>query len=93
LRRLAALWQRFGSAWFDMLRAMNSAAHDPERTPSPPASYLFTLRIWIEQGDGERWRGRLEAVASGEVRHCRDWPQLVRHLRELLAGLTAAHSQ
>ncbi len=57
--------------------------------PLTPMSYLFTVRFWIEHGDeGEGWRGRLEMVSSGEVRHCRDWEQLVSHLREMLESVT-----
>jgi hypothetical protein len=66
---------------------MNPASKEGE--PALPSSYLFTLRFWVERGaEGEGWRGRLESVSSGEVRHCRDWQQLVSYLREMLESTT-----
>lgn len=42
-------------------------------------SQLFTVRVWLEElGNGQtEWRGKVQHVASGEVRYFRDWSTLV----------------
>lgn len=54
-----------------------------------PRSHLFTLRLWGEPlGDGRvELRGRVQHVLSGERRHFRDWPTLVRYLEQKLQEL------
>lgn len=52
----------------------------------PPASQLFTLRVWLETDeDGSiRWRGKLRHVPSGEIRHFRGWAALIPLLLDML---------
>ena len=56
------------------------AIHDPARVQ------LFMLRMWREELDEGRveWRGKVQHVASGEVRYFRDWPALIAYLQEML---------
>lgn len=51
-----------------------------------PRSHLFTLWLWTEEiGEGHReWRGRVQAITSGEDRYFRDWPILIANLRQML---------
>ena len=51
------------------------------------SSHLFTLRLWQEElGSGEvEWRGRVQHVASGEVRYFRKWPTLIAFLTSVLS--------
>ena len=53
---------------------------------SRPRSYLFTLRIWMEDvSDGQtEWRGRLRFGLHGETRHFRSWLSLIEYLKEFL---------
>jgi hypothetical protein len=46
-------------------------------------SYLFTIRIWIEESGrpGETWRGQVEHILSGERQYFRDWGTLVKFLQ------------
>jgi hypothetical protein len=46
---------------------------------SSQASYLFTLRVWVEEIDENKheWRGRIHHVASNERRYFRDWSALI----------------
>ncbi len=53
----------------------------------PPArTYLFTVRVWLEDlGEGQaEWRGEVHEVLSGERRYFRDWPTLVAFLQAML---------
>jgi hypothetical protein len=52
----------------------------------PPASCLFTLRVWrAEAADGGAdWRGQLQHVLSGESRYFQGWPALVACVCALL---------
>ncbi|RME65452.1 MAG: hypothetical protein D6790_01815 [Caldilineae bacterium] len=54
--------------------------------PRSPPSHFFTLRLWKEDVDAETpiWRGRLQNLASGEVRYFQDWEALVERLMELM---------
>ncbi len=58
-------------------------------------SYLFTLRLWLEElGDDRReWRGQVRHVTSGEVRYFRDWQTLVEHLKAVLASMEVAKEE
>jgi hypothetical protein len=60
--------------------------------PSPfYASQLFTVRVWIEEHqDGRKeWRGKVQHVASGNVRYFRDWTALVTYMQQKLADSPA----
>ena len=52
------------------------------------SSHLFMLRLWREElGGGEmEWRGKVQHVASSEVRYFRDWPALIAFLLQVLPG-------
>ena len=65
---------------------------DMEHERQHPLSHLFTLRLWEESlGEGKaEWRGRVQALASGETAFFRDWPGLVTTLTRLIAKPTAA---
>ncbi len=54
-----------------------------------PRSHLFTIRVWKEEiGPGQtEWRGKVQLVASGEVRYFRDWAGLVPLLIAMLSEL------
>lgn len=47
---------------------------------------LFTLRIWIVNGDANafQWRGRLQNIQSGEVYFCKDGNTLVKLIENSL---------
>ena len=49
-------------------------------------SHLFTVRVWIETAeDGSSdWRGRLQHIPSGEVRHFRGWAALIPLMLDIL---------
>jgi hypothetical protein len=49
-------------------------------------SHLFTVRLWLEDlGDGQtEWRGKVQYIPSGEVRHFREWSTLLAFLLEML---------
>lgn len=49
-------------------------------------THSFLVRIWCEDlGRGEReWRGRIQHLRSGEVRHVHGLPALFAALAELL---------
>ncbi len=49
-------------------------------------SYLFTVRLWLEQlGKGRtEWRGKAQHVTSGTVRYFRDWPTLIAFMEKML---------
>lgn len=61
-----------------------------------PQSFLFTFRLWQSRdahGDAA-WRGRLEAVTTGQVRYLNDLQNVTALLRELLRELeTETRSQ
>jgi hypothetical protein len=65
---------------------------DMEHERQHPQSYLFTLRLWEETlGEGQaEWRGRVQALASGETAFFRDWTGLVATLTRLIAKSAAA---
>ncbi len=46
-----------------------------EANQSSQSSYLFMLRLWLEDlGSGQTdWRGKVQHVNSGEARYFRDW--------------------
>ena len=64
---------------------------DIEHERQHPQSHLFTLRLWEETlGEGQaKWRGRVQALASGETVFFRDWPGLVTTLTRLISKSTA----
>jgi hypothetical protein len=47
--------------------------------------------VWTEElGEGKtEWRGRLYSVATGQVRHFREWDMLLVYVRELLEQPTS----
>ncbi len=49
-------------------------------------SYLFTVRLWLEQlGNGRtEWRGKAQHVMSGQARYFRDWPALIAFIEKML---------
>lgn len=49
-------------------------------------SYLFTVRLWLEDlSDGRtEWRGEVHQVTTGQSRYFRDWPSLAQALLTLL---------
>jgi hypothetical protein len=65
---------------------------DIEHERQHPHSHLFTLRLWEEVlGEGKaEWRGRVQALASGETAFFRDWPGLVATLTRLIAKSAGA---
>ena len=58
----------------------------PERDELSSRSHLFMVRVWLEDlGDGKtEWRGKVQCVASGEVRYFRDWQTLIAYLQDTL---------
>ena len=56
-------------------------------------TYLFTLRLWLEElgDDRSEWRGQLQPVGSGEARYFRDWQTLVAFLVAMLSESDAGH--
>ncbi|PJB67890.1 MAG: hypothetical protein CO094_02685 [Anaerolineae bacterium CG_4_9_14_3_um_filter_57_17] len=52
----------------------------------PQQSHLFTLRVWMVNGDhaAPTWRARLQNIQSGEVNYCRDWNALIACIEEAL---------
>jgi hypothetical protein len=56
----------------------------------PPHSYLFTVRLWVEElGEGRiEWRGQVQHVVSGEKLYFRDWPTMLAFLRAKLQEFT-----
>jgi hypothetical protein len=46
--------------------------------PSDPQSHLFLVRVWREEGQSgpAEYRGRVQHVLSGELRHFRTWSAL-----------------
>ncbi len=61
-----------------------------DEAPHTPQNHLFTLRVWqADSGEGQmEWRGKLQHVVSGQTRHFRDWPTLIRYLGEMLSEPT-----
>jgi hypothetical protein len=59
---------------------------DTEQERQHPQAHLFTLRVWEETlGEDEaEWRGRVQALSSGETAFFRGWPGLVATLSRLL---------
>lgn len=57
-------------------------------------SHLLLLRVWPESlGEGKsEWRGRIQSLHSGEVRHFRDGPTLYQALLRILDDLEADDS-
>jgi hypothetical protein len=57
-----------------------------DKAQPPARTYLFTVRLWLEElGAGQtEWRGEVHDVVSGEVRYFRDWPMLAAVLQAML---------
>jgi hypothetical protein len=51
-------------------------------------SYLFTLRLWLEDvGDGRtEWRGKAQYIPNGEICYFREWPVLLAFLQKRSPG-------
>ena len=49
-------------------------------------AHLFTLRIWLVNGDAPafEWRGRLQNLQSGEVNYCTNWDSLIACIEDAL---------
>jgi hypothetical protein len=47
-------------------------------------SYLFTVRVWLEDlGDGKKeWRGKVQYISNGETCYFREWPVLLAFLQK-----------
>jgi hypothetical protein len=60
------------------------------RTEREP--FLFTLRIWVEPGDGnlQEWRGKLQSLPDGEAYYFSGWPVLVERLEAMVKARDAA---
>ncbi len=54
-----------------------------------PRSHLFTVRVWKEEmgTDQIEWRGKVQLLASGDVRYFRGWAALVPLLLTMLSEL------
>jgi hypothetical protein len=54
-------------------------------------SYLFTLRMWLEDlGSGEvGWRGKVQHINSGEVRYFHDWSTMLTFVKSQLCNFHA----
>jgi|WetSurSiteA1Bulk_404760.scaffolds.fasta_scaffold02535_3 hypothetical protein len=54
-------------------------------------SYLFTLRMWLEDlGSGEvGWRGKVQHINSGEVRYFHDWSTMLNFVKSQLCNFYA----
>lgn len=57
-----------------------------DKTPLHLRSHLFTVRLWLEEVEAGQveWRGKVQYVASGEVRYFRAWSTLIDHLIAML---------
>ncbi len=57
-----------------------------ERDERPSRSQLFMLRLWWEDlGEGRtEWRGKIEHVATGEIKYFREWQILLAWLADRL---------
>ena len=57
-------------------------------------SYLFTLRMWLEDlGSGEvGWRGKVQHINSGEVRYFYDWSTMLTFVKSQLRNFHAEGS-
>lgn len=53
-------------------------------------SYLYTVRIWPEELEEDRWewRGKVTFITSGEETYFRDWETLVEIIQRDLPHLT-----
>ena len=63
------------------------------RTDDPwSRSQLFTVRVWHENLDAQRWEVRVQVkhVLTGETRFFRDWPALAAYLTSKLDAPPAA---
>ena len=71
----------------DMTQSAILNDHEPQS-----ASHLFTVRVWLEEHqDGEKeWRGKVQHVASGNIRYFRDWSALVAYIQKMLADSPAS---
>jgi hypothetical protein len=49
-------------------------------------SYLFTVRIWVEdQENGQtRWYGKVQFIPSGETCYFLEWPTLLAFMERFL---------
>ena len=58
-----------------------------DKASQSPRSHLFTVGVWQEEmSNGQtEWRGKVQLLASGEVRYFRDWAALVPLLRTMLS--------
>jgi hypothetical protein len=58
-------------------------------------TYLFTLRVWAGQIQGNRvsWRGKLQALPDGEAYYFQGWKALVERLDSMLASTGSASDQ
>lgn len=61
----------------------------PKSLAHAPQSFLFTFRLLQTRGaQGDTaWRGKLEAVTTGQVRYLHDLQDVTALLRELLREL------
>jgi hypothetical protein len=63
----------------------DSSATSP--TEQPRDSELFTVRLWREQIDDHfEWRGKVQRIATNEVRYFREWEMLDACIQEMLTS-------
>ncbi len=57
-----------------------------ERDATSSRSQLFMVRVWqADLGEGRtEWRGKVQHVATGEVKYFREWQTLLAFLAEML---------
>lgn len=56
-----------------------------QRNPGSQAQ-TFTLRIWVTHRKGAvfEWRGRIQHIQSGDVKHCQNWNSFIAFVEERL---------
>jgi hypothetical protein len=63
----------------------------------PDDQVELVLRIWLEEGNGASfWRGSVQEIESGLIRHFQDGPALLRFLNSRLVarnGIALARGQ
>lgn len=56
---------------------------------------LFTLRLWAEnnQTEGGKWRGKLQAVQTGEAAYFNGWLDMIEKLETVLQEISLIDNQ
>lgn len=52
--------------------------------PQHLQSYLFTIRVWLEEigGGNPKWHGKAQSISNGQTCYFRDWPALLAFLQK-----------